>query len=295
MIDKYVNRLIQLADRHVIVVLTSLGAAARIARAVIGGEHPVPAPVGAALRVFAGERVRHLHTRAPELAVLLPPSAGARHLRVQVGDQRARKHDHAVLATLAAAHDEHVALEIHVLDAQLQGFCEPQAAAVEHAGDKRRFALHAVEQVPRLGDGEHRGHVLAYGGPLDLLHPGQVLVEHLPVEKEQGAERLLVGRRRDVALVDQRIQERLDLRATERARMAQPAMPHEGADPQQVGLLGAQAVMQVANPLAHLVEQPGGLQRRFAPVGRYVSTVHATSIRRRLPLLKLDESLRRTG
>ena len=66
-IDKYVNRLIQLADRHVIVVLTSLGAAARIARAVIGGEHPVPAPVGAALRVFTGERVRHLHTRRPSL------------------------------------------------------------------------------------------------------------------------------------------------------------------------------------------------------------------------------------
>jgi hypothetical protein len=35
----------------------------------------------------------------------------------------------------------------------------------------------------------------------------------------------------------------------------------EAADPEQIGLLGAQTVVLVADALAHLIEQPGGRAR----------------------------------
>jgi hypothetical protein len=72
----------------------------------------------------------------------------------------------------------------NVFDTRLQRPGLPQPAAVEHASDERRLACHPVEYVPCLRDGEHRRYVFSDGRMLDLLHPGQVLVERLRIEEQ---------------------------------------------------------------------------------------------------------------
>jgi len=56
--------------------------------------------------------------------------------------------------------------------------------------------------------------------------------------------------------------------------MARPA--NEEADPVDVHLLGAEAIVHVPNALAQLVQNPGGLQRRGAGFHRIFIAGHAS-------------------
>jgi hypothetical protein len=49
----------------------------------------------------------------------------------QVAAHRGRQHRHAVLAALAGAHRDLVAVEVHVLHPQPEGLQDPQAGAVQ--------------------------------------------------------------------------------------------------------------------------------------------------------------------
>ena len=84
-----------------------------------------------------------------------------------------------------------------------------------------------------------------------------------------------------MAIVGQKAQEGLDVAVAAFARVTQVAPAHEQADPAHIRLLGAQAVVQVANPLPYLLKQTGRGQHRPAGFGRSVITVHAHSIGRK--------------
>ena len=77
-------------------------------------------------------------------------------------------------------------------------------------------------------------------------------------------------------------QKRLDLAGTHAARMPQdPATTrpaNEEADPVDVHLLGAEAIVHVPNALAQLIQNPCGLQRRNAGFHRIFITGHISSI-----------------
>ena len=55
---------------------------------------------------------------------------------------------------------------------------------------------------------------------------------------------------------------RLACCSTHLGRVTQPVKPDEGAAPVHIGLFGAQAVMQGADALPQLIEQPRRFQRR---------------------------------
>ena len=94
-------------------------------------------------------------------------------------------------------------------------------------------------------------------------HPRQVEAEHLldrgTAAPTAPADAWTPRRCRSLA---SHAEKRLHLRRRHLARMAHAMKAHEGAHPVDVGLLGAYAVVQVANALAHLIQQPLGLQRR---------------------------------
>ena len=77
-------------------------------------------------------------------------------------------------------------------------------------------------------------------------------------------------------------QKRLDFAGTHVARvphgsaMARPA--NEEADPVDVHLLGAEAIVHVSDALAQLVQNPGGLQHRGAEFHRIFMSGHISSI-----------------
>ena len=73
----------------------------------------------------------HLYASALRLFICFPLGARCQQLRAQSGGERARQHHHPVFATLGFAHDDDVAVKIHVFDAQTHPLHELHAGAIE--------------------------------------------------------------------------------------------------------------------------------------------------------------------
>lgn len=96
--------------------------------------------------------------------------------------------------------------------------------------------------------------------PLQVVHPRQFGAEHLAVHEQQGAEGLVVRGRRNAPLRRKHGEERLNFRSAHIARMLQAVPSNEEAHPVEIGLLGAKAIVQIAHPLPHLVQQARGVE-----------------------------------
>jgi len=109
-----------------------------------------------------------------------------------------RQHRHAVLVALAAPHDDLVRPEIHVLDAEAAALEEPEPGAIEKKRHESRRAFEPAQHGPHLVPGQDDGQALRALGPDDLVHPREIDCQDLPVQEEQGAQRLVLRGRRDL-------------------------------------------------------------------------------------------------
>src|SRR6266480_4148503 len=101
-------------------------------------------------------------------------------------------------------------------------------------------------------------------GPIDLLEPTDLALEHLFVEEKQCAERLVLRRSRNVH-VSREVREKPRHFLFRHFSGVTFAMEKNKAlNPIDVSLLGANTVMSDANDIAHLVEQFGFVFRRRA-------------------------------
>jgi hypothetical protein len=90
----------------------------------------------------------------------------------------------------------------------------------------------------------------------DSVEPGQFDVQNPLVEEQQRRQRLVLRGSRHLPIDRQVREERLDLRGGHVRRVALAVEKDETAHPEQVLLLGAATVVQRAQLVAHLVEQP---------------------------------------
>ncbi len=170
-------------------------------------------------------------------------------------DQLARQHRHPVLAALAVAHQQLGALEIHVFDAQPHHLHQPHTAAVEQARHQRMRALHPFQHGGHLAGREHHRQPGRALGAHHVLHPRQVLPQHLAVQKQQGRQRLVLRRSRHMALHRQMRQKSLHLRRPHPGRMALAMKQDEALGPVNILGLGAYAVMAQTDALPQQVQQ----------------------------------------
>src|SRR6185312_4718190 len=91
--------------------------------------------------------------------------------------------------------------------------------------------------------------------------------QNVAVQEKQCGQRLVLRARGDVALGCQPGKERFDFRAAQLAWVLLAIRHDEPADPANVGLLGAQAVMFDAHPTPDLIKQA----RRPVPSARYTT------------------------
>ena len=113
-------------------------------------------------------------------------------------------------------------------------------------------------QVPEdslyFGARQHNRNPPLGHGALKFIQPGQADTEHLLIQKQQGAQRLSMRGNGYLALDGKHGEKRLHLGTSHVARMPQAVKMNVLADPENVGLLGAQAIVQVADLLAQLVQ-----------------------------------------
>jgi len=126
--------------------------------------------------------------------------ASFRELAAQIGLEHRRQHGDAILVTLATAHDDLVRREVHVLDAEAAAFEHAQTGAVEQARHQAGSTVEPLEHGAYLVTCEDDRQPLGAMGAHDAVQPGKVDREHVPIEKEERAQRLVLGGRRRAAV-----------------------------------------------------------------------------------------------
>jgi hypothetical protein len=88
-----------------------------------------------------------------------------------------------------------------------------------------------------------------------VIEPREILPEHLPVEKEQGAEGLVLRGRTDPSVDGQRREKAADLGCAHLAGVSPAVEQHVAPHPGDVGLLRPAAVVTGADGSADAIEQ----------------------------------------
>lgn len=123
-----------------------------------------------------------------------------------------REHGDPILGALAVPDDDQVRREVDILDPEACAFEQAQAGAVEEQRQAAGDALEVLEDGSNLVAGHDDGQVVRAPGADEVVEPGQVLIEHLPVEEQPRPERLILGGGGDPPVDDQRGEELGDLR-----------------------------------------------------------------------------------
>ena len=189
----------------------------------------------------------------------------------EVADQRVARdrgeHGHAVLPALPGADQKLAARKVEVLHPQLQPFHQPEPRPVQQLTDElvgRAGRPECGEHDVHLCAREDRGQARRALRPRHAVQPRQRRLEHDTVKEEQRGPGLILRGRAHAVTGGEVGEERLNGRDVERGRVPVTAVVHEAADPADVRLLGARAVVPHAHGGAQRREQarPGGRGRR---------------------------------
>ena len=166
-----------------------------------------------------------------------------------------RQHHATVLLPLAATNRDLATLEIEVLHTQLQTLLQTQSGAVEQRGDKPWHTLQLPQDSPHFvgtqNDRDVYGSLRTRRGSDDT----KVLSQHLVVQEQDGAERLILCRRCDVPLHSKGRKERSYVWRAQLPRVPLAIEDDVSPDPVNVRLLGTPTVVTRTNGLANTVEQ----------------------------------------
>lgn len=147
--------------------------------------------------------------------------------------------------------------KVDVLHPQAATLQQTEARAVEKERHDPRYAVQPLEDGTGLVSGQDHGQVLGPLRPHNVVELRQLHAEHLAIQKEQGAERLVLGGGGDLVTHGQRGQECGDLGRAHVGGMPLVMEEDEPPDPVDVGFLGPPTVVPGADGLPDPVEEPG--------------------------------------
>lgn len=155
---------------------------------------------------------------------------------------------------LPARNGDLVAIEVHVLHAQLQRLHEPQAGSVQDAGDEALLAAHFCQDRRDFGSRQDDGQAARFGRPRDVARWIDRLPEHFSVQEQDRACGLCLRRRTDLAGFGEVRQERGDGTVVELSRVSLSVIQHVTPDPADVCFFRARTELARTDGGAHLVE-----------------------------------------
>ena len=176
-------------------------------------------------------------------------------------DEAVGKHRNPVLGALAVAHEDGPATEIDVLHPQPDRFHDAHARAVQQFTDEPVTTIQGAQKPGNLGARKHRRQSRGSLRPHDTIEPAHVLAQHLAMQKQQRALRLILRRRSDVQVYSEVRQELLYLIARQFRRMAIAVESNEAFDPVNIRLFSPDAVALEADSSPHLFQQTGASRR----------------------------------
>lgn len=171
--------------------------------------------------------------------------------------QAAWQHGPPILHALAVAHQNLATRKVHILDLQPHHFHQAHAGSVQQAAGQPKLPVQAGKHAPHFLDGKHHWQAFGPFRPYHVIEPGKLDSQYLLVEKQQCCQRLILRGGRYLAPHRQIGQEDFHLRSAHFRRVSIAVKPYELLHPVAIDLLGTDGVVFDANPVAHLIEQPG--------------------------------------
>lgn len=148
------------------------------------GEYELPEPLGGRIRVLPIESRGQGNAAIPGCNVALVLHANALEMALERRAQRVRQHHPAILLALAATYRQLAALEVPVLDAQLETFLQPQPGAVQQRRNQPRHPDQLAQDQAHLVDGEHNGHTHRHLGGRRAIDGPDLPLQHLGVKEQ---------------------------------------------------------------------------------------------------------------
>lgn len=160
----------------------------------VGGKEPSPALGASRVGVFFGQKTGQAHRNMVGL-VLGRPCPGQIQLVFQGwGEAVGEEHDSALVA-LGLVDVESALFEVEILDAEVQGFADAQATAVEEVDEEAGGITVDIRNVGQELEDVLTVRAMAEGGGsfgAQGINRSKLGFEHVAVEEEQGIERLVL-------------------------------------------------------------------------------------------------------
>jgi len=167
-------------------------------------------------------------------------------VRQRLHHQRRQRH-RPVLAALARSNHDLTSGQVNVLHSQIQTLAQPKPTTIQQHGNQPRHSVQMIQYPRDLLSRQHDRHVSPLLRPGDTRQGRQRPLEHLPIQEQERAERLVLRRGRHVQMLSKITQERPYLWRAEVPGMAL-AMEHDVTpDPTDVALFGPRAEVPQAN------------------------------------------------
>jgi len=162
---------------------------------------------------------------------------------------------------LPFSHDELMVGEVDVLDTELKALGEPKAGAVEESGDEPGRSGHRAEDARHLALGENHRKLPWPPCPY-RVEIAQLSAQHVPVEEEQGAQRLILRRGADLAANGEMSEKRGDLLFAHLVGVTLAVKEDVLTDPVNIGLLRPPAAVLDSQRFTDAVEKAGSFLYR---------------------------------
>lgn len=159
-------------------------------------KHPLPGPLGRGARILGSQGARELDPpRATrEIAPVKPPHQA--QVLTERTDRGPRKNGHSVLLALPAPDPDLTPLQIEILDPQRNRLPNPQPATIQEHGDQPGYAAELAQHARHLAPGQHHRQPARRRRSDQPAQVAERTREYLPVQEQQGRQRLGLGRER---------------------------------------------------------------------------------------------------
>ena len=220
------------------------------------GKNPKPCPFFACTGVFALQRAGEGHSWRSIPTVLVEKGTNFAQLLLKGRDGSFGEDRHPVLAAFALSDHNLSICEIDILDPQPHALHQSQPASIEEHPHERPWRFKSIEQSTHLPLGKNHGKPYFNLGPCKIPKLAGLKLQNAPVKKHDGIECLVLSGRGDTRH-DRKTGEKLpDFWGSHLPGMAFVVKQDELANPLDVSLLCAQAVMEKAQGVADLIEEP---------------------------------------
>ncbi len=182
-------------NRAFVKVVAMLVAGESVAVCARRGEDELPAPFQWRGWILPDEcRRQHSPTIATREIALVKSLHPGEVIAKRLNEQ-ARQNGHAILPPFSGADQQLAAIEVEILDAQMQRLEQAESGSVEESADKVVGVGQCGQQPVDLVGGQDFGKVTARPGGRDAVNGPHRRAEDVAIEERDRGSRLILGRR----------------------------------------------------------------------------------------------------